>query len=324
MSSIVLGLASSHGPQLRTPAAKWPLFLGKDQNDRRFDYQALLRQAKPEIAEQLTPEIFQNKYDTCQAALASLRRTLNAAAPDVVLVIGDDQHEQFAEHNMPMFSIYYGESVEQIPRSAQQRPPSWWNSAAAYDDQARRNFKCDAALALHLIEHLTAQGFDIAASNRLNSEMGIGHAFSFVTDHILPDHDAPNQPAIVPLMVNAFFHPNRPHPGRCYDLGKALGRALKDWPVAQRVAIVASGGLSHFIIDEELDRSLLDGLMRRDRDALARLPLDRLWRLGTGEGLNWIVAGGALEPLRPRLIDYLPCYRTPAGTGCAMGFMSWQ
>ena len=64
--------------------------------------------------------------------------------------------------------------------------------------------------------------------------------------------------------------------------------------------------------------------MRKDRQALAQLPVDRLCRLGTGEGLNWIVAAGALEQLQPKRLNYVPCYRTPAGTGCAMAFMRWQ
>lgn len=319
MASIVLGLASSHGPQLRTPPEKWSLFLGKDSKDPRFDYQALLKQAKPELADQLTQDIFNSKHAACQSAIAALRQTLAAATPDVVIVIGDDQHEQFHENNMPMFSIYYGTTLEQIPRSAQNRP-TWWDAQAAYGDQPKRRFRCDSELALHLIEHLIAQGFDIAASNKLSSDMGIGHAFSFITDRILPNGDIP----IVPLMVNAFYHPNRPYPGRCYDLGKALARALRDCSSDKKVAVVASGGLSHFIIDEELDRMLLDGLIQKDKQKLARLPLERLWRLGTGEGLNWILAGGALEQLQPHLVDYVPCYRTPAGTGCAMGFMHWQ
>ena len=68
----------------------------------------------------------------------------------------------------------------------------------------------------------------------------------------------------------------------------------------------------------------LDGLLKQDREKLTRLPLERLMLLGTGEILNWIVAAGALEHLRPDLLDYVPCYRTPAGTGCAMGFMRWM
>jgi hypothetical protein len=167
---------------------------------------------------------------------------------------------------------------------------------------------------------MIAQGFDIAASNKFKGEMGIGHAFSFITDHILGENQVP----ILPLMVNAFYPPNRPHPGRCYELGKALSRAIRDWSADKKVAIVASGGLSHFIIDEELDKDLLDCLIRKDKKALSRLPLERLWRLGTGEGLNWILAAGALEELQPKLLNYVPCYRTPAGTGCAMAFMQWQ
>jgi len=319
MAEIVLGIATSHGPQLRTPAERWHLFLEKDQKDRRFDYQDLLAQAKPEIRHQLSGEIFKSKYDACQAALAQLRGAFTAAAPDAVIVIGDDQHEQFWEDNMPMFSIFYGETLEQIPRSAQNRQ-TWWNSTAAYGDQQRRSFPCEVDLAHHLIGQVIAQGFDLATANKLKSEMGIGHAFSFVTDHILPQPTIP----IVPLMVNAFFPPNRPHPARCYDLGKALSRAIREWRADKKVAIIASGGLSHFIIDEELDGKLLEGLMRKDRKLLAQLPVDRLWRLGTGEGLNWIMAGGALEQLRPKLLNYVPCYRTPAGTGCAMAFMQWQ
>lgn len=319
MASIILGIATSHGPQLRTPAERWHLFLDKDRKDPRFDYRELLRRARPEIADQLSADIFQRKYDACQSALGRLRQILTAAAPDTVIVIGDDQHEQFWEDNMPMFSIFYGDRLEQLPRSAQSRQ-SWWDSAAVYGDQERKSYGCDVGLARQLIEHLVAQGFDMAVSNKLNNEMGIGHAFSFVTERILGEFKAP----MVPLMVNAFFPPNRPHPKRCYDLGKALGRAIRDWSANTKVAVIASGGLSHFIIDEELDGALLEGLIQKDQQKLSRLPLDRLWRLGTGEGLNWIVAGGALEHLQPKLIDYLPCYRTPAGTGCAMAFMHWQ
>ncbi len=90
------------------------------------------------------------------------------------------------------------------------------------------------------------------------------------------------------------------------------------------MAIVASGGLSHFIIDEELDKITLDGLKNKDKKKLSNLPVERLLVLGTGEALNWIVAAGAFEQFRPEVLDYVPSYRTPAGTGCAMGFMQWM
>lgn len=61
--------------------------------------------------------------------------------------------------------------------------------------------------------------------------------------------------------------------------------------------ITASGGLSHFIIDEEIDRMLLDGLLSKNKEKLSKLPVERLLVLGTAEGLNWITAAGALKAL---------------------------
>ncbi len=112
--------------------------------------------------------------------------------------------------------------------------------------------------------------------------------------------------------------------GRCYRLGSAIAEAIRGWDRNRKVAVVASGGLSRFIIDEEIDRMALDGFLKQNSEQLSNLPLERLMVLGTGEILNWIVAAGALEHRRPKLLDYVPCYRTPAGTGCAMGFMQWR
>jgi len=318
MAQIVLGIGTSHSPQLRTPPEKWSLFLEKDQKDPRYNYDEVLRRANPEIRKELTEDVFKKKYNACQEALSKLRDTFSKISPDSVVIIGDDQHEQFWEENMPAFSIYYGETAEQKERRPEAWSP-WWHAAAAYPLEKHRTSPCDSELALHLIEKAIAKGFDLSTSNKLKPEVGIGHAFSFVTSYIMGGNGIP----IVPLMVNAFFPPNRPLPGRSYALGKAIAEAIKTWKADKRVAIVASGGLSHFIIDEEIDRRVLDGLVNQDREKLTSLPTERLLALGTGEALNWIVAAGALEQFCPKLLDYVPCYRTPAGTGCAMAFMQW-
>ena len=318
MAQIVLGIGTSHSPQLRTPPEKWHLFLEKDQKDPRYDYREVLRRANAKIQKELTEEIFKKKYNACQEALSTLREIFSKASPDTVVIIGDDQHEQFWEDNMPTFSIYYGETVEERERRPEAWSP-WWHAAAAYPLEKHRTSPCDPELALHLIEKAIAKGFDLSTSNKLREEIGIGHAFTFVTSHIMPRDGIP----IVPLMVNAFFPPNRPLPGRCYALGKVIAEAIRSWRSDKRVAIVASGGLSHFIIDEEIDRKVLEGLRNQDPEKIANLPTERLLVLGTGEALNWIIAAGALERLGPELLDYVPCYRTPAGTGCAMAFMQW-
>jgi hypothetical protein len=76
--------------------------------------------------------------------------------------------------------------------------------------------------------------------------------------------------------------------------------AIRSWERNRKVAIVASGGLSHFIVDEEIDRMALDGLLKQDGQKLSHLPLERLMVLGTGEILNWIAAAGAPVDYAPR------------------------
>ncbi len=128
---------------------------------------------------------------------------------------------------------------------------------------------------------------------------------------------------IVPFMVNTFYPPNQPTPQRCYELGQALREAIDTWDGNNRVGIIASGGLSHVIIDEEIDRATIEGLENKDKAKLFSLPVEKLV-FGTSEIRNWIVAAGAFEPMDMKLIDYVPCYRSEAGTGCAMGFAEWQ
>ena len=59
------------------------------------------------------------------------------------------------------------------------------------------------------------------------------------------------------------------------------------------------------------------------RDERGQLPTGIL-RSGTSEALNWITAGGALSGLSFELLDYIPAYRSPAGTGVGMAFATWN
>jgi hypothetical protein len=99
---------------------------------------------------------------------------------------------------------------------------------------------------------------------------------------------------------------------------------LNRWESDGRIAIIASGGLSHQIIDEELDHTVLDALQTCDREVMYSIPRDRLNRApGTPEILNWIALAGAMDPEPMKLVDYVPCYRSPAGTGVGVGFGYW-
>jgi AmmeMemoRadiSam system protein B len=102
-----------------------------------------------------------------------------------------------------------------------------------------------------------------------------------------------------------------------------LGKAIQSWDSDKRVAIVASGGLSHFVVDESLDRLALQGLQNRDETLLASIPENQMTS-GTSEIKNWVAAAGALEHKTMTLLDYIPAYRTVAGTGCGMAFAWWE
>jgi OH-DDVA oxygenase/3-O-methylgallate 3,4-dioxygenase len=83
--------------------------------------------------------------------------------------------------------------------------------------------------------------------------------------------------------------------------------------------------MSHFVIDEDFDRRFVAALKRKDKDYLSSIPLSEL-QSGTSELKSWISLAGLLEPYRTEMheLDYVPCYRSPAGTGTANGFYWWH
>ena len=127
---------------------------------------------------------------------------------------------------------------------------------------------------------------------------------------------------IVPIMLNTYYPPNQPTPRRSYALGAAVRRAIESWDGRARVAVLASGGLSHIIVDEALDREVLAGLEGHDPQRLAAVPRAKM-KGGTSEILNWIALGGAVGPMTMTLVDYVPGYRSLPSTGCGMAFAYW-
>ncbi|MGH3171672.1 MAG: hypothetical protein ACRDN0_38145, partial [Trebonia sp.] len=72
----------------------------------------------------------------------------------------------------------------------------------------------------------------------------------------------------------------------------------------------------------ELDQMTLRLLKEKDLAGIAELPRERL-NSGNSEVRNWIAVAGACEDREFELLDYIPCYRSEAGTGCAMAFVTW-
>ncbi len=317
MAKLILGLATSHSPQLSVHADDWSLLREKDETDPRLDYKELLKRAKPDIDQEITSDKMRRRYEACQKAIGILGDVLRKAQADIVVVFGDDQHEQFYDDNMPTFALYHGPSLSVVKHTG--RNPAAWKTAEEKGwAETAEEYRAASGLAEHLIRSLASDEFDIARCDRLRKEIGIGHAFSFLYRRIWPGGALP----MVPVMVNTYYPPNQPTPRRCFALGSAVRKAIESWDADQRVAVMASGGLSHVIIDEELDQIVIDGLTRKNRELLYSVPRDKM-RGGTSEILNWVAVAGAVEPMEMKLVDYVTTYRSPAGTGCGMAFAYW-
>lgn len=328
MAQVTLGIAVSHSPQMSMPAEFWPAYAA---NDSRFPlvfrretwaYDDLVEHRRSEgIAEQINPEVFAEKAERIARGVETLKQTLADANPDVIVVVGDDHHEMFSEHLMPTFTVYWGDEVQSIPPPEEKifetvKPAAW----ALYGEE-QESYAVHGELGRHILQSLNASGFDVAHMNKQDDGQSIGHTFITVRTR-LSDGSRPMQP-IVPVLVNTYFPPNVPTPSRCYDLGKAMRAAINAFPEDLRVAVVATGGLSHFVVDEEIDRPMLAAMEANDEAAIAALAPDD-YVSGTSESLCWFSIAGACADKTMEIVDYVPAYRSPAGTGCAMGMVRWQ
>lgn len=330
MAELVLGLGTSHSPQMSSGTRYWEGHAGRDRaNDFLVDadgqvrsFDELAAKAPPSLAAQLTPEVWEAKWRRVQDALAGLVKRLADAAPDVALIIGDDQHELFGEDGNPAIGLFLGDELWDAGLGETERAklppdilPAQW---AAHADE-REGYPVARELSTYLAEALTVAGFDIGVFSVQGADRTLGHAFTFPRRRL---RLAPEVP-IVPVALNAYYPPNVPSPARCWALGRALRRALERWPGQERIALIASGGLSHFVISEELDHRVMEALADGDEEAVSALPRDVL-RSGSSEILNWLVVGGALADWDLDVIDYVPAYRSRAGTGVGMAFATWQ
>jgi len=299
MAQVIGGLAMSHAPQLLMPPEKWPDLPSRTKGPFH---------PKAGIEAELTVEAMVAKSRRCNAALAEMRETLTAWAPDVVLVMGDDQHENILDDNMPPFVLYTS------PKVAATRHFTYLGESGL--DQMD-DYRVDDTFARDMLLGLMDAGFDPAWSRSTRDEQGLGHAFGRALKFVMPNKQA----AILPLMVNTYYPP-APTAKRCLQLGQAIRTVIDALPTQQRVVVLASGGLSHTKLDEKLDADFLAALERSDLAYMGSMASEVLVE-GTSEIRNWIIAAGVMNR-GARVIDYVPCYRNANGVGCAMGFAVWN
>lgn len=157
-------------------------------------------------------ERFRNALDQAREALA-------AAKPDAVVILGSNHFRGFYLDLVPAITVGVGECIASGEAGTPEGPQ-----------------RVDTELARHVVTHLLNNGFDVAFSAKLQVDHGITHAIQYLTRGL----DVP----IVPIVINVFAPPLPPFP-RCGEFGAELGRAIRSFPEDRRVAIVASGGLSH-------------------------------------------------------------------------------
>jgi protocatechuate 4,5-dioxygenase beta chain len=303
---LTLGIGTSHAPAILLPVDMWP----RSYELMRGDV------AQPESAASESAESNAAAKLRIEAGLARLRAVIQAAQPDVVIIVGDDQREVFGAAFNPTLAVFCGEAV------SGRTMPGFPEGGSDYPVELKCAGEFGRALASGLIE----AGFDPAVMTELvplSRPDGIGHAFT------RPGHflglDALGIP-IVPVFLNAY-HPPLPSGQRCYDLGVAIRQIADSRP--ERVAIVGSGGLSHDPggaragwIDRELDTWILSKITEGEGQELAKLfAFDSdTFHGGTGEIRSWITVAGAFGCMPAHIVDYIPLHHAVTG----LGFAYWQ
>jgi hypothetical protein len=333
MAHLVAAFGTSHSPTLNSPVEDYRFHAeidrGKehwkrgllDKTGQPCSYNELLAQADPAIATQITDDIISERIERCDAGVSRLKSSISDADLDALVIVGDDQREQFSDDNMPALLIYWGETIRNNLLSLPDDAPSWWKRARSqyHEERVPRDYPVASNLGRHLIEYLMDCEFDVSHATKLKSVHGEGHAFGFFHRRLMSDIELP----VVPVLLNTYYPPNQPRPKRCFELGQAIRKAIEAWSTDARIGILASGGLSHFTVDEDLDGRILDACRNNNREALVSTPVNLL-NSGNSEIRNWIATAGAADGLKMDWDDYIPCYRSLAGTGCGMAFASWS
>jgi hypothetical protein len=310
MGQIVAAMASSHAFAFLEPDL-WDQRRQRTRNNYKRRYGVEVAE-QPQVLEE-TLEDNQRRYKGIRDSLNHLRERIQTLRPDALVVIGDDQDENFREDNLPQFAIYIGEDFV----------------AAERDGTRGGHYLCDAKLSRTILEKCVEAGIDLAYCSSFPKTELVSHAHREPLEFL----GVADQLAIVPIFVNAIHVPG-PSPARCYQFGKILRDSLESIDDGKRLAVYASGGLSHFTasypwrfyqgpcsvgsICQDFDRKIV-AAMREGRGAeLCNLTSAELLQNGEPEFRQWMTLLGLIGNRRPELLTYEPFYR--GLLGMAVGY----
>jgi hypothetical protein len=258
-----------------------------------------------------------------ERGLRRARAALDAFAPDVVVIWGDDQYENFREDVIPPFCVlaYDDQDVQpwkHVPAPVAGRPNAWGE-----DLETTRTVRGDPATGKLLVSTLLDQDFDVAYAYRPLHHDALPHAFLNAVLYLDLDRGGFPYP-IVPFQVNCYGSrvishrgtlsrfadaskppdPPSPSPRRCFDLGRAVARWAAASPL--KVALCASSSWSHaFLVDKNWrlfpdipgDRALYQAMLAGDLASWRDVPLASVEDSGQQELLNWFCLAGAMHEL---------------------------
>lgn len=233
------------------------------------------------------PDEDPKQLDAAGRAMEELGKALDEAKPDVVIIFGADHVETFSVSCVPTFAIVAGDRA--IAKFA----------GRTHDLPIHREMAEDLLNRLVVEKH-----FDMAYSE----DAELGHAFSIPFEYVIGKRNIP----VIPFFTNTYVPPLAT-PRRCAALGKAVAELVKTRK--ERVAIIASGGMSHFpgtskymSPEFDFDRWLVSQFEVGNIDALLNMTGTQLDEVGNTELLNWAVMFGAIGAQPGELIDYIPTW----------------
>jgi protocatechuate 4,5-dioxygenase beta chain len=182
---------------------------------------------------------------------------------------------------------------------------------------ARRSIENDCDLAEYILQQGVSQDVDWTVSKTMTLDHSV----------MIPYHFGVSACAdirVVPIYLACAVEPFLGS-ARARTIGRITGEAIRSFPADRRVAIIGTGGLSHWVgmaqmgqVNETWDRRILDHVLRGNLDALVAMrEEDIIAEAGNGalEIKNWIFALAAAGALRPELIAYEPVQEWVSGLG---------
>jgi hypothetical protein len=327
----ILGLGVTHGPYVLYPEASMANFLRRALESPKTppelrdpsNWPAGMR------AEWGSDEGLSSAYKHRAQLVEGFRRVRKVVddfEPDVVLIWGDDQYENFHEDIVPAFCVYIEEGYSCKPferGGGLGTSENVWGVGKDYELVAKGHRQA----AKELTQHLLNEEFDVAYAYQ-QLHYNFGHAFWRTIAHLDYDRVGFDYP-VIPFHVNCYgrqftrgknggeLDPPSPTPARCFRLGAAIARFFKQSPY--RTVLIGSSSWSHAFLTEknhllwpdvDSDKAHFEELRSGNLQAWRNISLTDLEDAGEHEMLNWICLAGAMDELgrKPTTAEFVESY----------------